>query len=100
MLLDSVVSTLRTDETAALAAAMIIAGAFPDVLSFAARVAGAPHGSPDAPNPEKAARRAAAGACERRPTNAMAVDRGNESERRHEHREAGCGPNPSSSLVL
>ena len=57
MLPDSVVSTLRTDETAALAAAMIIAGAFPDALSFAARVAGAPQGPPDAPKPEKAAKR-------------------------------------------
>jgi hypothetical protein len=45
---DSVVLTLRTDETAALAAAMIIAGSFPDIVSFAARVAGAP---PDGPKP-------------------------------------------------
>ena len=39
---DSVVSTLRTSETAALAAAMIIAESFPDIVGFAARVAGAP----------------------------------------------------------
>jgi hypothetical protein len=31
----SVVSTLRTNETAALAAAMIIAGSSPDIVSFA-----------------------------------------------------------------
>jgi hypothetical protein len=46
---DSVVSTLRTDETAALAAAMIVAGAFHDIASFAARVAGAPYRPPDGP---------------------------------------------------
>jgi len=40
---DSTVSTLRTNEAAALPAAMIIAGAFPDIASFAARVAGTPH---------------------------------------------------------
>jgi hypothetical protein len=45
---DSVVSTLRTSETAALSATMIIAGSFPDIVSFAARVAGAP---PDGPKP-------------------------------------------------
>jgi hypothetical protein len=43
---DSAVSTLRTNETAALAAAMIIAGAFPEIASFAARVASAPRLSP------------------------------------------------------
>jgi hypothetical protein len=51
---DSTVSTLRTNETAALAAAMIIAGSFPDIASFAARVAGGP---PDAPKPLSAAKR-------------------------------------------
>jgi hypothetical protein len=57
MLPDSVVSTLRTDETAALAAAMIIAGSFPDIVSFAARVAGAPHRPKvDASKPQRAAR--------------------------------------------
>jgi hypothetical protein len=57
MLPDSVVSTLRTRETAALAAAMIIAGSFPEIVSLAARVAGAPRGPPDAPKPQKAAKR-------------------------------------------
>jgi hypothetical protein len=57
MLPDSVVSTLRTSETAALAAAMIVAGAFPEIASFAARVAGAPHRPPDAPKPQRAAKR-------------------------------------------
>ena len=47
---DSTVSILRTDETGALAAAMIIAGSFPDIASFAARVAGGP------PEPPKRAR--------------------------------------------
>jgi hypothetical protein len=57
MLPDSVVSTLRSDERAALAAAMIIAGAFPDIVSFAARVAGAPHAPKvDAPEPPKRAK--------------------------------------------
>jgi hypothetical protein len=55
MLPDSVVSTLRTNETAALAAALIIAGSFPEIASFAARVADAPHGRPDAPKPPRAA---------------------------------------------
>jgi hypothetical protein len=54
MLPDSVVSTLRASETAALAAAMIIVGSFPDIASFAARVAGAP---PDAPEPQRAVKR-------------------------------------------
>jgi hypothetical protein len=54
MLPDSVISTLRTNETAALAAAMIIAGAFPEIASFAARVADAPHAPKvDAPEPPK-----------------------------------------------
>jgi hypothetical protein len=54
MLSDAVVTSLRTDETAALAAAMIIAGAFPEIVSFAARVAGAPHEpKADAPEPPK-----------------------------------------------
>jgi hypothetical protein len=45
---------LRTDETAALAAAMIIAGSFPDIASFAARVAGArPDAQRVAPEPPK-----------------------------------------------
>jgi hypothetical protein len=53
MLPDSVVSTLRTDETSALAA-LIIASSFPDIASFAARVAGAPHAPKvDAPEPPK-----------------------------------------------
>jgi hypothetical protein len=39
---DVVVASLRTSETAALAAAMVIAGAFPEVLAFAAKVIGAP----------------------------------------------------------
>jgi hypothetical protein len=57
MLPDSVVSTLRTSETAALAAAMIIAGSFPDIVSFAARVAGAPHRPKvDPSKPQRAAR--------------------------------------------
>jgi hypothetical protein len=57
MLPDSVVSSLCTNETAALAAAMIVAGSFPDVVSFAARVAGAPHRPKvDAPEPPKRAR--------------------------------------------
>jgi hypothetical protein len=58
---DSVVSTPRTSETAALAAAMIIAGSFPKIASFAARVAGAPHkpkvAGPAAPKPQRAAKR-------------------------------------------
>jgi hypothetical protein len=54
---DSVVSTLRTDETAALAAAMIIAGSFPDIATFAARIAGAPNGPPNAPKLQRAAKR-------------------------------------------
>jgi hypothetical protein len=56
LLPDSVVSTLRASGTAALAAAMIIARSFPDIVSFAARVTGAPHGPPDAPKPQKAKR--------------------------------------------
>jgi hypothetical protein len=35
---DSVIATLRSNETAALAAMLIIGGAFPDILAFAARV--------------------------------------------------------------
>jgi hypothetical protein len=56
---DSVVSTLRTNESAALAAAMIIAGAFPDIASFAARVADAPPKvtAPDAPKPRRVPKR-------------------------------------------
>jgi hypothetical protein len=45
---------LRTNETAALSAAMIIAGSFPEIASFAARVAGAPHRPPDGPKPQRA----------------------------------------------
>jgi hypothetical protein len=57
MLPDSVVSTLRTNETAALAAVLIVAGSFPEIASFAARVAGAPHAPKvDAPKPPKRAR--------------------------------------------
>jgi hypothetical protein len=49
---DSVIATLRTaDETAALAASMIIAGAFPGVLAFAARVASPAREVPEAPKP-------------------------------------------------
>jgi hypothetical protein len=55
---DSTVSALRTNETAALAAAMIVAGSFPDIVSFAARVADASVkvAVPDAPKPQRAAR--------------------------------------------
>jgi hypothetical protein len=55
---DSTVSILRTNETAALAAAMIIAGSFPGILDFAAGVAGAAHkvAVPDAPKPQRAGR--------------------------------------------
>jgi hypothetical protein len=45
---DSVIAALRSDETAALAAMLIVGGAFPDILAFAARVL-------DAPEPHKAA---------------------------------------------
>jgi hypothetical protein len=51
---DSVVSVLRTNEAAALAAAMIIDGAFPDIASFAARVSG--DAQKAAPEPPKRAR--------------------------------------------
>jgi hypothetical protein len=55
---DSTVSILGTNETAALAAAMIVAGSFPDIVSFAARVADASHkvAVPDAPKPQRASR--------------------------------------------
>ena len=73
MLPDSVVSALRTSETAALAAAMI-AGSFPEIASFAARVADAPHKvtAPDAPKSRRvpSAAKSMAGARERRPANA------------------------------
>jgi hypothetical protein len=63
MLPDSVVSTLQTCETAALAAAWVIAGSFPEVQSFAA---GSALG-----DPLLNVRAAAIGATgERRPTNA------------------------------
>jgi hypothetical protein len=45
---------LRANETAALAAAIIIAGSFPEIASFAARVAG---GLPDAPKPPSGVKR-------------------------------------------
>jgi hypothetical protein len=35
---DSVIATLRSNETTALAAILIIGGSFPDILAFAARV--------------------------------------------------------------
>jgi hypothetical protein len=35
---ESVIATLRTNETAALAAMLIIGGSFPGILAFAARV--------------------------------------------------------------
>jgi hypothetical protein len=86
MLPDSVVSTFRTNETAALAAAMTIAGSFPDIASFAARVAGAPHRPPDAPKPQRAERgrpirgngrvREAPDQCDERLATAMKANRG------------------------
>jgi hypothetical protein len=45
---DSVIAVLRSDETAALTAMLIVGGAFPDILAFAARVL-------DAPEPRKPA---------------------------------------------
>jgi hypothetical protein len=55
---DAVVTSLRTNETAALAAAMVIAGSFPEVLAFAARVIGGPRRpeEPEEANPPKRAR--------------------------------------------
>jgi hypothetical protein len=55
---DSTVSALRANETAALAAVLIVAGSFPDIVSFAARVADASHkvAVPDAPKPQRASR--------------------------------------------
>jgi hypothetical protein len=48
---DSVVVTLRTSETAALTASFVIAGAFPEVLAYAARVASPAREVPEAPKP-------------------------------------------------
>ena len=45
---DSVIAVLRSDETTALTAMLIVGGAFPDILAFAARVL-------DAPEPQKPA---------------------------------------------
>ena len=39
---DSVIATLRSNETAALAAMLIIGGSFPDILAFATRVLAPP----------------------------------------------------------
>jgi hypothetical protein len=52
---DSTVSALQTCETAALAAAMIIASSFPEILDFAARVS-SQRPSELAPEPPKGAR--------------------------------------------
>jgi hypothetical protein len=51
---DCTVSILRTNETATLAAVLIVAGVFPEIANFAARVADAPHASKiDAPKPPR-----------------------------------------------
>jgi hypothetical protein len=52
---DAVIEGLRTDKTSALAAALIVAGSFPEVLAFAARVIEGPRSRPAAP--KRAARR-------------------------------------------
>jgi hypothetical protein len=74
MLPDSVVSTLRTNETAALAAVLIVAGSFPEIASFAARVAGDRQNHKRAPlnlrSAPEGVQSAATGARERRPANA------------------------------
>jgi hypothetical protein len=78
---------LQTCETAALAAATIIAGSFPEIASFAARVAGAPHRPKvDAPKPQRIARgrpkrsnrhvREAPDQCDERLTKAMKANPG------------------------
>jgi hypothetical protein len=51
MLPDSTISILQSSETAALAGALIIAAAFPQVLDFAARVVAGPRGSIERPTP-------------------------------------------------
>jgi hypothetical protein len=57
MLDDAVVASLGTNETAALAAVLIVAVSFPEIASFAARVADGPHAPKvDAPKPPKRAR--------------------------------------------
>jgi hypothetical protein len=76
---DSTISTLQTCETAALAAAMIIAGSFPEILNFAARVS-ARRASDSVPEPTKPAsarrnnehdRREKPGQCDERLLKAM-----------------------------
>ena len=54
---DSSVSALQTCETAALAAAVLIASSFPDILAFAARVVEPPQGPSAAARPRKRGRR-------------------------------------------
>jgi hypothetical protein len=54
---ESVISTLRSNETAALAAILIIGGSFPDILAFAARVVEPPQGPSAAARPRKRGRR-------------------------------------------
>jgi hypothetical protein len=53
----SVIATLRSDETAALAAILIIGGSFPDILAFAARVVEPPQKPSVATRPRKRGRR-------------------------------------------
>jgi hypothetical protein len=50
---DPVIATLRSNETAALAAMLIIGGSFPDILAFAARVVEPPQKPSVATRPRK-----------------------------------------------
>jgi hypothetical protein len=66
---DPTVSALQTHETAALAAAMIIASSFPEILDFAARIS-ARRPAPESPKRARGVQSAVMGTRERCPTNA------------------------------
>jgi hypothetical protein len=81
---DSVIATLRSDETAALAAILIIGGAFPDVLAFAAKIV-EPHQKPSVTK-------------SRKPGNGRRGRRRGEGDRNDERLVAAMKANPNATI--